>query len=203
MTWRAADERRRWFAAWSARASTATSDRSRRPAKETDGELLDLRRSDDGGKRLDVHRLNVGELANPERRAFAAVAGVLDPAERRARVGADILVDEARPGLELLRGDSPAAREITGKDPRTEPELALIGDPDRVRFVIGGDDRGHRPEHFLIVRRLAGQHVGEHGCWVPGAGPVGHLAAEQRPGALADAFGDLGVDMVARLDALH
>src|SRR5215213_8069922 len=43
---------------------------------------------------LDQHGLDVDELADAEVGALAAVAGVLDAAERHARVGAHIVVDE-------------------------------------------------------------------------------------------------------------
>ena len=46
----------------------------------------------------------------PKRRAFAAVARMLDPAERHARVGADILVDEAHARLRAPR------RRCAGRD---------------------------------------------------------------------------------------
>ena len=76
--------------------------------------------------RLDMHRLDVDELADAESRAFAAVARMLDPAERQARVGADIVVDEADAGLELLGGDPSAAVQVGGQDPRARPNsLAL------------------------------------------------------------------------------
>ena len=48
------------------------------------------------------------ELTDAEVGAFAAVARMLDPSERHAWVGADILVDEARSGFELKRGDATA-----------------------------------------------------------------------------------------------
>src|SRR6185295_9417029 len=90
-----------------------------------------------------------------------------------------------------------------GQDARAEPEPAGVGDADGVGFILGGDDRRDRPEHFLVVRRLAGEYVGQYRCRVPGAGPVRDLAAEQEPRALADAFVHLAMDFVARLDALH
>jgi prolyl 4-hydroxylase len=63
-------------------------------------------------KRLHVHRLDVDELTDAEGGAFATVARVLDAAERRSRIGTDVLVDEAQAGFELLRSDPPATVEI-------------------------------------------------------------------------------------------
>src|SRR4051794_39449423 len=102
-------------------------------------------------ERADVYALDVGELTDPERRAFAAIARMLDPAERHARVGADVFVDEAQARVELLGGDPTAAVDVAGEHPRAEAEFAGIRDPDGVGFVLGGDDRGDRPEHFLVM----------------------------------------------------
>ena len=63
--------------------------------------------------RLHMHGLDVDELADPVARAFAAIARMLDAAEWRARVGTDILVDEAEAGFELLRGDSSTAVQVS------------------------------------------------------------------------------------------
>src|SRR4051794_15345558 len=105
-------------------------------------------------ERPDVNALDVGELADSERSAFAPVAGMLDPAERHPRVGADTLVDVRKPSLEIFGGDPPAAVEV-GRDPsRAQSEFARIGDPQRVALVLGGDDCGDRTEPFLVMRRL-------------------------------------------------
>ena len=111
-------------------------------------------------ERLHVHGLDVHELANPEGAAFAAVAGMLDAAERRARVRANVLVDKAHAGLELLGGDAAAAVEVGGENARAQAELAGVGDADGVGLVFGGDDRRDRTEHFLIMRGLARADVG-------------------------------------------
>src|SRR3954453_16492657 len=128
---------------------------------------------------------------------------MLDPAERSPRVGPDVLVDEAHARLEFLGRDAPAAIEVAGEDARSETELAVVGDSDRVRFVLSGDDRCDRTEHFLVMRGLPGTDVAEHCRRIPGPLPVGDLAAEQQPGALGDPLLDLAVDLVARIDALH
>src|SRR6185312_14656107 len=150
-----------------------------------------------------MHRLDIDELADSKGRAFAAIARTLDSAERRPRVRPDVLVDEAQAGFELLGRDSPSALEIRCQDARAEAELARVGDPDRVGLIGGGDDRGDRPEQFFVMRRLARQYIGKHGCRVPGAGPIGHLASEQEPCTLADAFRYLVMDFVPGMQALH
>src|SRR3954453_22568632 len=150
--WRAAGASRPWPAGSSARASTAMSALSRRPARKT--ERLFGPAGAAGADRLDVHGLDVDELANAEDAAFAAVARMLDSAEGRARVGTDVLVDEAHAGFELLGRDAPAAVEVRCEHARAEPELAGVGDADRVRFVVGGDDRRDGAEHFLVMGGL-------------------------------------------------
>ena len=130
-------------------------------------------------ERLHVDRLDVDELADAVGRAFAAVARMFDTAEGRSGVGTDVLVDEAHAGVELLRGDPAAAVEVGGEHARAEAELAGVGNPDRVGFVLGGDDRGDGSEYFLVMRRLSGSHVAQHRRRVPGPRPVRHFAAEQ------------------------
>src|SRR5262249_21151136 len=147
--------------------------------------------------------LDVGELADSELRTFAPVTRVFDTAERHARVGTDVLVDEAEPRLELVGSDSPAAIEVAGEHARTEAELAGVGNANGIALVLGRDERRDRTEPLFIVRGLARQQVGEDGRRVPGAGPVGNLAAEQQPRALAHALAHLAVDFVPRPDALH
>src|SRR5947209_19738982 len=106
----------------------------RRPARRT--EPLLGPRAAAAAERLNVHRLDIGELADAVGGAFAPVSRMLDAAEWRARVGAHILVDEARPGFELLRGDAPAAVEIRRQHTRTKAELARVGDADCVLLVF-------------------------------------------------------------------
>ncbi len=53
------------------------------------------------------------------------------------------------------------------------------------------------------MRGLARTDIGQDGCGIPGAGPVGNLAAEEQPRALRDAVAYLAMNLVARLDALH
>src|SRR4051812_38598468 len=63
---------------------------------------------------LDQDALDVDEFVDAEVRALAAVTRLLDAAEGHARVGADVGVDEAHPGLELLGRNPLAAREVIG-----------------------------------------------------------------------------------------
>src|SRR3954447_24885782 len=97
-------------------------------------------------ERTDMHALDVGEFADAIGRAFATVTRMLDPAERHARVRADVFVDEAQARLELGRGDAPAAIDIAGQNPRSQAELAGVGDANGVGFIVRGDDRGDRTE---------------------------------------------------------
>ena len=102
-----------------------------------------------------MDRLDIHELSDAERTAFAPVARVLHPAEGCARIGANILVHEAHSCFELFGGDPTAAVEIRSDHSRPEAELAVVRDLDRIRFALGGNDRGDRPKDFFIVRRLA------------------------------------------------
>src|SRR3954471_24819126 len=61
---------------------------------------------------LDQHGLDVDELADAEVGALAAVAGVLDAAERHARIGAHVVVDKAHAGIERIGRDPLAACEV-------------------------------------------------------------------------------------------
>src|SRR5258706_12960820 len=68
----------------------------------------------------DPYALDVGEFADAEGPGFAPEARMLDPAERYAGIGADILVDEAHARFQLLGGDAAAAVEGGCHDPRGE-----------------------------------------------------------------------------------
>src|SRR6185437_2988233 len=163
----AADASPRSRRAWSECTSTVTSARWRiGPPTRTD--LF-----------LDVHRLDVDELADSEGRAFAPVAGLLHPTEGRPRVGADIVVDEAHPRFELLRRDPAATFHVAGEDAGPEAEFAVVGNPNRVAFVLRRDDGGDGTEHFLVMRGLPGPNIAEHRRRIPGAGLVRDVAAEQ------------------------
>src|SRR4051812_8851598 len=119
---------------------------------------------------------------------------MLDPAERGARVGPDILVDEAHAGFELLRGDPPAAVEIRRQHARAKAELAGVSDTDRVGLILGRDDCRDWAEHLFVMRRLAGTNVRKDRSRVPGSRTVGDLTAEQQLCALGDAVLDLAMD---------
>ena len=96
-----------------------------------------------------------------------------------------------------------AAIEVAGQHARAEAELAVVGDADGVGLVLGRDDRGDRAEHLLVVRRLPGADVGQHGRRIPGAGRSGISPPSSSRAPRCDAVGHLVVDLVARLDALH
>ena len=102
-----------------------------------------------------VHRLHVHELPDAEARQLAAVARLLDPAERQARVGAHEGVHEAGAGLELVRAMRSPRATSRGEDGGAEAEDRVVGEPHRVPLVPGRDDRGHRPEQLLVEGRHA------------------------------------------------
>src|SRR5260370_19769203 len=82
-----------------------------------------------------AHGLDIHEFTNAEMRQFAAVATGLDAAERQTWIGADIHVDEARAGLEPVRGDRDAAGAVAGEHGGSQSELAIVSDRDRVPVV--------------------------------------------------------------------
>src|SRR5271166_3448998 len=69
----------------------------------------------------------VDELADPELAAFAAVAGLLHPAERHARVRRHTGVHKAHAGLDFPRRDALAARRIARQHARAKTEARRVG----------------------------------------------------------------------------
>src|SRR5437879_1225258 len=80
---------------------------------------LDRAGAHQAGTLADPHALDVHELAQPELRELATVAGPLHPAERQARVGLHETVHEHAPHLKLARQPL-AALAVLGPDGRPE-----------------------------------------------------------------------------------
>src|SRR6185369_14531391 len=104
-----------------------------------------------------AHGLDVDELAQADGAQLPAVAGVLDAAERVARVRRDLCVDEDHPGLELA-GEARGLVAVAGPDAGPEAEPAVVGDPDRVGGVGRSDEGRDRAEQLLVVRRRRARH---------------------------------------------
>ena len=170
------------------RAVIAQHDMSRaaRPRRcRNTGSDYSVRRGGGPAERLHLHRLDVDELADAEAGAFAAVARVLDPAEGLRGSERTLSLTKLMPASSSSAAmRSPRARS-RGQHARAEAELAGVGDADRLGLVGRLDDRRDRTEHLLVVRGLAGPHVGEHRRRIPGTRPIRDLAAEQQPSALA------------------
>ena len=84
---------------------------------------------------LNKHAIDINELINAEIGALPPVTRLLHSAKRHPRVGADVCIDEAQTGFELVSCNSFAALKIPGDDPRAEAEPRLIGDADRAGFI--------------------------------------------------------------------
>src|SRR5665647_196137 len=114
--------------------------------------------------RSDADVLDLEVLLDALETTFTAEARVLDPAERRRRVGHDALVDADHPELQGL-ADPQRARQVAGEYVSHQAVFRVVGPRDRLR--LGGErrDRRHRAEdlfaHHQGVRGHAGQ---ERGC---------------------------------------
>src|SRR5207248_3716479 len=102
----------------------------------------------------DALPIYVDELADAVLRELAAVARLLDAAERQPRIRLHQAVDEHGARLDLGR-QALGPRVVPGPERRAQAELRVVGQAYRVRLVLGADHRGHRPERFLVEGRHA------------------------------------------------
>src|SRR6185312_7138745 len=100
----------------------------------------------------DADVLGLGEEPEGVDPAFAAHARMLDPAKWGAQVAQHPTVDPHDAKVDA-RGDLVRAREIAGPHRRRESVIGVVGDRDGVVLVVEGDQRHHRAEDFLAVRR--------------------------------------------------
>src|SRR5450631_2715417 len=106
-------------------------------------------------------RLRLEIFLEAELAPFATVAGLLVAAERRGAVVRHALqVDVA--GADLA-ADLAGALDGAGSDVTGQTIGRVVGDMDRVSFVLGADDHEHRPENLLAGDGHVGRHVGEDG----------------------------------------
>src|SRR5919197_775163 len=158
----------------------------------------------------EVHRhvLDLEELVDALGAALAAEAGLLDPAERRRRVGDHALVEPDHAGLQALHHPE-RPPQVAGVDVGDQAELGVVGGRDGGLLVVEGRHRGDRAEDLLLEHARVPRHVGEHGRLVEVAAAVAGPGADHRAGApvegVADQLGDLGdrvlVDQRAGLPA--
>src|ERR1700722_7398051 len=84
---------------------------------------------------------------DPERSEFTADAGMLESAEWRLLV-VQHAVDRHAAGLKL-RCDATGALNVRAAHVSVEAVLRIVGDPDRIVFVLVGDDREDGPENLF------------------------------------------------------
>src|SRR3569833_2339240 len=92
--------------------------------------------------------------------ALAAYAATLIAAERRKITHRPISVDPDGAGLQTL-GHHEGAAHALRPDTGGQPEDDIVADGNRVFFVLEGNDRQHRPEHFFLGDAHAVLHPGE------------------------------------------
>src|SRR6266545_6039292 len=138
-----------------------------------------------------VHRhvLDLEVLVDALGAALAAEAGLLDPAERRRRVGHHALVEADHAGLQGLNHPE-GALEVGGVDVGDQPELGVVGGGHGRLLGVEGGHRGDRAEDLLLEHPGIGWHVGQHRRLVEVASPVARPGAHHRPGALVDGVTD-------------
>src|SRR3954447_24362598 len=142
----------------------------------------------------DVLRLEV--LLQPLGPALAAVAGLLDAAERRPGVGDHALVEADHAGVELL-DHAERAVDVLRVDVGDEAVLGVVGDGDRLVLVGEAADRCDRSEDLLAQELGVVRDVREHRRLVEVAGAVELVAADDDLRALADRVLDEARDLAA------
>src|SRR6267154_4911488 len=140
----------------------------------------------------DVDQLAVDELAEAELGELAAVARILDAAERQLGRSPGGMIDEGHSAFDAP-GELLAALEIRGKDRAAEAERRRVRDLDR--FLLGLDDieRDDGTEELLGVDRIV---LGD-------SGQVRHHDIEARPVHAAAAGRYLRASGLGRIDLVE
>src|SRR5947209_3774034 len=102
-----------------------------------------------------------------------------------------------------MRGDTAATVKVASDHRRAETEFRIIGNGNRIRLILGDDHRRDRPKNFLLKRRHAGLHIGQHGRRIPGPGLLRLFTAAQHARAGGDTALDLLMQFVAPGDRIH
>src|SRR6266436_1422839 len=110
----------------------------------------------------DHHALGIEMVVKAFGAELAPDAGVIDPAPRRGRIEAVMIVDPDDAGLDA-GGDAMRAGDVAGPDRSGKPERRIIGEPQRVGFVLERRDRSEWSEHFFLEDAHVGLDVREHG----------------------------------------
>src|SRR5215218_9305829 len=124
------------------------------------------------------NRLDIDKLADAIHAEFASVSGVLDAAERQARIGHYHAVHEYLPCLDLV-DESRAFRSIVGPHARAETEPGVVSHADGLAGVPHPEQGRDRPEELLRVSRRTRCDVREHRRRVVVARPLERVATSQ------------------------
>src|SRR5258706_10810568 len=183
------------FAPISPSASAICSPRPREPPVIRAVLFFKLRSSRtvaDKGSTFQLQGFILQKLFQAENAGLAAVARLLEAAERRVHVeGAAVDVDLA--GADAAR-DALGARPALGPHRAREAVGAVVGDADRVFLVLVGNDGEHRPEDLLLGDAHAVLHLAEH------RGPHVEAAGGHALGRFGAAREQLGAFLLPLLD---
>src|SRR5438132_2349239 len=147
-----------------------------------------FRWDDSFGGHIDVLQLRVVlECVRPE---LASDSRLLEPAERRGHADRRVRIDRDRPGLERAC-DAQRAGAVPGPDRARQAVDSVVGQPDRLGFVLEGNHRGHRSEDLLARGAVVVRDGAEHGRREPVARPLGRLAADRDRRVVVDERCDL------------
>src|SRR5438270_3869218 len=156
---------------------------------------------------VDVDALPLAELVEGDGAGLTvAVAGVLDPTERKLDLGADgggVDVDDPR--LQLVDRPETGA-QVGGVERQAQTVAGAVRHLERLVEGVDGDHRGGGAEDLLLGDAHVRAHLGEaRGTVEAAAGELAvarDLAAEEQPGALPESDLGVGVDPLelARVD---
>lgn len=108
-----------------------------------------------------THVLDLGEYLEAVFPAFASGARGLHPAERLAQVAHVLAVDEDHPGLDAAC-QAMGLADVLGPDVGGQAVFHVVGQAQRLGFVLERDQADHRAEDLLLGDAHAVVHVGEH-----------------------------------------
>lgn len=92
-----------------------------------------------------------------------AIAGLLDAAEWNRVVGPTIGVHMDHPGADAPH-HAVRAGQVAGPDRRSEAIIAVIGDFQRIFFIVEGNDRKDGAENLLAGELMPGSTLKTVGC---------------------------------------
>ena len=125
-----------------------------------------------------VDRLELGVGVERVRAELAAVARLLEAAERRRHPHRRVRVDRQHAGVDGAR-DPQRLRAVARPDRAREPVDRVVGQRDRLGLGAERDDDRDRAEDLLAHRAVVRVDRAQHGRREPVAGPVGHGALDR------------------------